>query len=108
MGAAFFAPGFEAGEPGGIGRIGGAGEEDFGRGGRNGEGHRAVGSDEGVAGFPFVGVEGGGAGEKEDCEENCRQETRAAGKDALRREEYAKSQKNSAAEKESLSVGRKV
>jgi len=66
LGAAFFAPGLEAGEPGRIGGIGGAGEEDFGRRGRNGESHGAVGSDEGVAGFPFVGMKRNGAGEEED------------------------------------------
>ena len=66
LSAAFVAPDLQAGEPRWIGRLGGAGEEDFGRGGGNGEGHGAVGSDESVAGFPFVGVESCGARERKD------------------------------------------
>ncbi len=44
----------------------GPAKEDFGGRGRDGEGHGAVGSDEGVAGFPFVGAERDGTGEDED------------------------------------------
>ena len=76
LGAAFVAPGLHSREPGWIGGIGGAGEENFGGRGRHGEGHGAIGSDERVAGFPFVGAESCGAGEEENYEENCRPETR--------------------------------
>ena len=94
--AAFLAPGFEACEPGRVGWIGGAGKENFGRRRGNGEGHRAVGGDEGVASFPFVGMERDGAGEEKDYEKSGRPETGGARKDGHREEEYAKRGKNSA------------
>jgi hypothetical protein len=83
LGAAFLTPGLEAGDPGRIGGIGGAGEEDFGRRWRNGERHGAVGRDEGVAGFPFIGMERDGAGEK-NYEKSCRPERRRARKEVHR------------------------
>jgi len=96
LGAAFVAPGLHSGEPGGIGRIGGTRKEDFGGRGRHGEGHGAVGSDEGVAGFPFVGAESCRAGEEEYYEKCCRPERRLTRVEEHRKEGYAKKGENSA------------
>jgi len=76
LGASFAAPGLHSGEPGGeFGRVGGTWEENFGGRGGNGEGHGAVGSDKGVAGFPFVGAESCGASEEKDEEKSRGPET---------------------------------
>ena len=93
---ALLAPRLHARQPCWVGRIGRTGEEYLGGRGRNGKSHCAVGCDQGVAGFPFVGVERCRAGEKQNGEEWDRPVTGRTWTQAHKKKEYANGGRNSA------------
>ena len=91
--AALGAPGLHAGKPSGVGRIGGAGEEYLCWSGWNRESHGAVGGDQGVAGFPLVGVQSGRAEKHESSQQRNKPETGTAQGQAHRQENISEAQK---------------